>query len=277
VADSAKKCKLAIFRPKPSQFWIFSKNPGAEYLKLEPLLQRDYFATSLGDFPSIPDAALPSIAKKARLQSSSAEVQHDSAGGFGGGDISSQIPDSDTSFAEDQHDSAGGFAGGDIACPDPDTSAAGFNLSSVSSLQQQQGVLLPSSSSQQYSQGFMNPFLDIAAARRAFTNPFLDIAAARRALPSLHDQPDDYLRSQSYGDLVRDNATLANADQNSALPALDRRRMAVNFRELKAKPIRIEASWDDIDSLSQQHPARFLQGPPCTLRKLWQTARVNYS
>ncbi len=110
-------------------------------------------------------------------------------------------------------------------------------------------------------------------------NPFPDVAAARRALPSLHDQPDDHLRSQSSnGDLVEPNATLANADQNSALAALDRRRMAVNFRELKAnKPIRIEASWDDIDSLSQLHPARFLQGPPCTLRKLWQTARRNYS
>ncbi len=108
-------------------------------------------------------------------------------------------------------------------------------------------------------------------------NPFLDIAAARRALPYLHDQPDDYLRSQSYGDLARANATLAKkADQNSALAALDRR-MAVNFRELKAKPIRIEASWDDIDSLSQLHPARFIPGPPCTLRKLWQTARGNYS
>jgi hypothetical protein len=202
---------------------------------------------------------LPSIAKKARLQSF-AEDQHDSAGGFGGGDIAtSQIPDPDTSFAEDQHDSAGGFGGGDIASsqiPDPDTSAAGF-----SSLQQEQGVL-PSSSSQQYTQVVMNPFLDIAA--------------ARRALPYLHDQPDDYLRSQSYGDLVRANATLANADQNSALAALDRR-MAVDFRELKAKPIRIEASWDDIDSFSQLHPARFLQGPPCTLRKLWQTARGNYS
>jgi hypothetical protein len=192
---------------------------------------------------------LPSIAKKARLQS----------------------------FAEDQHDSAGGFAGGDIACPDPDTSAAGFNLSSVSSLQQQQGVL-PSSSSQQYSQVVTNPFLDTADARRAFVNPFLDVAAARRALPSLHDQPDDYLRSQSYGDLVRANATLAKADQkNSALTALDRRRMAVNVRELKAKPIRIEASWDDIDSLSQLHPARFIQGPPCSLKKLWQTARGYYS
>jgi hypothetical protein len=179
---------------------------------------------------------LPSIAKKARLQS----------------------------FAEDQHDSAGGFAGGDIACPDPDTSAAGFNPSAVGSLQQEQGVL-PSSSTQQYSQVVMNPFPDVAA--------------ARRALPSLHDQPDDHLRSQSSnGDLVEPNATLANADQNSALAALDRRRMAVNFRELKAnKPIRIEASWDDIDSLSQLHPARFLQGPPCTLRKLWQTARRNYS
>ncbi len=186
----------------------------------------------LGDLPSIPGAALPSIAKKARLQS----FAEDSAGGFGGGDIASQIPD-------------------------PDTSAAGFNPSTVGSLQQQ-GVLT-SSSSQQYSQVVMNPFLDVAT--------------ARRALPYLHDQPDDYLRSQSYGDLVRASATLANADQNSALTALDRRRMAVNFSELKAKPIRIEASWDDIDSLSQLHPARFLQGPPCTLRKLWQTARGNYS
>jgi hypothetical protein len=177
---------------------------------------------------------LPSIAKKARLQT----------------------------FAEDQDDSDVGFAGGDIACPDPDTSAAGFNPSAVGSLQQQ-GVL-PSSSALQYSQ--------------VFTNPFLDIAAARRALPYLHDQPDDYLRSQSYGDLVGANATLAKkADQNSALAAQDRRRMALNFRELKAKPIRIEASWDDIDSLSQLHPARFIQGPPCTLRKLWQTARRNYS
>jgi len=109
-------------------------------------------------------------------------------------------------------------------------------------------------------------------------NPFLDIAAARRALPYLHDQPDDYLRSQSYGDLVGANATLAKkADQNSALAAQDRRRMALNFRELKAKPIRIEASWDDIDSLSQLHPARFIQGPTCSLKKLWQTARGNYS
>ncbi len=74
-------------------------------------------------------------------------------------------------------------------------------------------------------------------------NPFLDIAAARKALPYLHDQLDDYLRSQSYGDLVRANVTLAKADQNSALTALDKR-MAANFRELKTKPIRIEAGWD---------------------------------
>jgi hypothetical protein len=52
VAYIAKKYELAIFRPKPSQFWIFwpssevtypyrsdfcKKKPGAEYLKLGPL------------------------------------------------------------------------------------------------------------------------------------------------------------------------------------------------------------------------------------------------
>ncbi len=54
VGDSARKFKTAIVKPKPSQFWIFlpiswvsnpyrselCKNPGAEYLKLGPLLRR---------------------------------------------------------------------------------------------------------------------------------------------------------------------------------------------------------------------------------------------
>ncbi len=147
-----------------------------------------------------------------------------------------------------------GGSGDSGQIPDPDTLPAGFTLTGIRSLQQQGP--LPSSSHQQFPQFIMNPFLDIAA--------------ARKALPYLHDQPDDYLSSQSYGDLVRANATLAKADQNSALTALDKR-MAANFRELKTKPIRIEAGWDD--SLSQLHPARFIQGPACTLNKLWQTAR----
>jgi len=107
-------------------------------------------------------------------------------------------------------------------------------------------------------------------AQSQFLNPFMDIEAARKALPFLHDQPDDYLRSQSYGDLVEANVAFAKAEHASALTALDRR-LAANLREMKAKPTKIEAGFDD--GLTQLHMCRFIPGPACLLNKLWQRAQ----
>jgi hypothetical protein len=49
--------------------------------------------------------------------------------------------------------------------------------------------------------------------------------------------------------------------------ALDKK-LAANFRDLKTKPFRVEAGWDD--AIEQLHPARFFPGPACLLTTYWE-------
>jgi hypothetical protein len=65
-------------------------------------------------------------------------------------------------------------------------------------------------------------------------NPFMDISIIRRQFPHLHEAPDDFLRSQSYGELAKANAALAKSAETASYKALDKR-LATNFRELKSK------------------------------------------
>ncbi len=74
--------------------------------------------------------------------------------------------------------------------------------------------------------------------------PQLDVEIVRKTLPFLQDLPDDYLRAHSYDQLVAANATLAKMEDKSASAAIGKR-LTANYNELKARPIRVEAGWDD--------------------------------
>jgi hypothetical protein len=93
-------------------------------------------------------------------------------------------------------------------------------------------------------------------------NPYMDVAAVRRKFPHIADQPDDFLRSQSYSDLAIANSAIAKLEDKASTAALDKK-LAANFRDLKTKPLRVEAGWDD--AIEQLHPARFFPGPACLL------------
>jgi hypothetical protein len=75
-------------------------------------------------------------------------------------------------------------------------------------------------------------------------NPYMDVAAVRRKFPHIADQPDDFLRSQSYSELTIANAAIAKLEDKASTAALDKK-LAANFRDLKTKPFRVEAGWDD--------------------------------
>ena len=100
--------------------------------------------------------------------------------------------------------------------------------------------------------------------------PQLDVEIVRKTLPFLQDLPDDYLRAHSYDQLVAANATLAKMEDKSASAAIGKR-LTANYNELKAKPIKVEAGWDDCISLL--HEARFLPGFVCTLARMWERAQ----
>ena len=95
-------------------------------------------------------------------------------------------------------------------------------------------------------------------------NPYMDVAAVRRKFPHIADQPDDFLRSQSYSELAIANAAIAKLEDKASTAALDKK-LAANFRDLKTKPLRVEAGWDD--AIEQLHPA---PGPACLLMTYWE-------
>jgi hypothetical protein len=98
----------------------------------------------------------------------------------------------------------------------------------------------------------------------------MDLTVIRRQFPHLHDAPDDFLRSQSYGDLAKANAAIAKSTEAATHKALDKR-LATNFRELKTKRIKIAAGEDDCASLL--HEARFLPGIAGPVNTLWLRAQ----
>jgi len=100
--------------------------------------------------------------------------------------------------------------------------------------------------------------------------PSLDVDKIRKSLPYLHDLDDDYIRAHSYDQLVAANATLQRMEQKSASAAISTR-LTAHYNELKLKPIKVEAGWDDC--ISQLHDARFLPGAICLLNKYWERGR----
>jgi hypothetical protein len=96
--------------------------------------------------------------------------------------------------------------------------------------------------------------------------PSVDVEKIRRSLPFLQDLDDDYIKAHSYDQLVSANATLQRMDQKAASAGLSAR-LTSHYNELKLKPIRVEAGWDDCSS--QLHDARFLPGVTCLLAKYW--------
>lgn len=100
----------------------------------------------------------------------------------------------------------------------------------------------------------------------------MDLAVIRRQFPHLQESPDDFLRSQSYGELAKANAALAKSAESASYRALDKR-LAANFRELKTKRIKIEAGEDDCATIL--HPARFLPGIAGPVNTLWLQAQQN--
>ena len=97
--------------------------------------------------------------------------------------------------------------------------------------------------------------------------PSLDVEIIRRSLPFLQDLDDDYIKAHSYDQLVSANATLQRMDQKAASAGLSAR-LTSHYNELRQKPIRVEAGWDDC--ISQLHDARFLPGTACLLAKYWE-------
>jgi hypothetical protein len=97
--------------------------------------------------------------------------------------------------------------------------------------------------------------------------PSLDVAKIRRSLPYLQDLDDDYIRAHSYDQLVAANATLQKMEQQSASAALSTR-LTANYNELRLKPIRIEAGWDD--RMNELHDCRFIPGAICQLSHFWE-------
>jgi hypothetical protein len=98
----------------------------------------------------------------------------------------------------------------------------------------------------------------------------MDLNLIRRQFPHLHEAPDDFLRSQSYGELAKANAALAKSAKAATHKALDKK-LATNFRELRTKRIRIDAGEDDCTTLL--HPARFLPGIAGPVNTLWSQAQ----
>jgi len=111
-----------------------------------------------------------------------------------------------------------------------------------------------------------------AAAPPCRLNPYMDVAAVRKKFPHIADQPDDFLRSQSYSELAIANAAIAKLEDKASTAALDKK-LAANFRDLKAKPYRVEAGWDD--AIEQLHPARFFPGPACLLTTYWEKGQAH--
>jgi hypothetical protein len=66
-------------------------------------------------------------------------------------------------------------------------------------------------------------FADYRAAGPSFRlNPYMDMAAVRREFPHIADQPDDFLRSQSYSELAIANAAIAKLEDKASTAALDK-------------------------------------------------------
>jgi hypothetical protein len=57
----------------------------------------------------------------------------------------------------------------------------------------------------------------------------MDLAVIRRQFPHLQEAPDDFLRSQSFGELAKANSALAKSAEAATHRALDKK-LAANFR-----------------------------------------------
>jgi hypothetical protein len=67
-------------------------------------------------------------------------------------------------------------------------------------------------------------------------NPYMDVAAVRRKFPHIADQPDEFLRSQSYSELAIANAAIAKLED-------------------KASTARWIRSWRQISATSRRNPS----------------------
>ncbi len=62
-----------------------------------------------------------------------------------------------------------------------------------------------------------------AAAPPCRLNPYMDVAAVRKKFPHITDQPDDFLRSQSYSELAIANAAIVKVEDKASTAALDKK------------------------------------------------------
>ena len=97
-----------------------------------------------------------------------------------------------------------------------------------------------------------------------------ELAFIKAEFPYLEGWPAHMLLKTAMGELAVINAQKAKSESRATTAALDRR-VAANFRDLKAKPINVPAGVDDC--ISTLHSARFLPGPVCPVTKLWELAQ----
>jgi hypothetical protein len=87
----------------------------------------------------------------------------------------------------------------------------------------------------------------------------------------IRDWPDDMLVGQSLADLAVVNSQARKMEDKSATSALEKK-IAINYKELRAKPVKVDEGWDD--SISTIHSCRLLPGVVCPLNKLWEKAQA---
>jgi hypothetical protein len=102
------------------------------------------------------------------------------------------------------------------------------------------------------------------------TAPY-SLSLIREKFHYLRDWPDELLMGQSLGDLAVANTQARKMEDKSANSAVDKK-VAINYKELRAKPIKVSEGWDD--SISTLHSCRLLPGVVCPLNKLWEKAQA---
>ena len=96
------------------------------------------------------------------------------------------------------------------------------------------------------------------------------IVFIRQKFLNLNDFPDHIIRDMDFQTIHQLNVSIAaQADAKKKSEPEDR--VSQNLEELKRKPVVVQAGTDDRNS--QLHSSRFLGGPVCSNRILWQKAR----
>jgi hypothetical protein len=97
------------------------------------------------------------------------------------------------------------------------------------------------------------------------------LSLIREKFQYLRDWPDELLVGQSIGDLSVANTQARKMEDKTATSAVDKK-VALNYKELRAKPVKVSEGWDD--SISTLHSCRLLPGVVCPLNKLWEKAQA---